>query len=118
MVFYNMKKYFLFITILMLSLHQINALRPLKLRGGDGQSIINEKNKLILMMQSLPRGPVTGSQPNPCSTVPGQRRGRCTAEVNHGAYAAPSPQPLFPGDMVVNNFGVARSINNASDGSS
>ncbi|MED6176164.1 hypothetical protein PIB30_085445 [Stylosanthes scabra] len=117
MVFYNMKKYFVFITILMLGLHQINALRPLKLRGEDGQLIVNQKNKLILMMQSLPRGPLRGSQPNPCSTVPGQRRGRCTAEVNHGAYAAPPP-PLFPGDMVVNKFGVARSINNGSDGSS
>ncbi|QHN77784.1 hypothetical protein HN51_055147 [Arachis hypogaea] len=111
MVCYNMKKAFVFVAILMLGLHQINASRPLKLR--DGQLLFNQKNKLQILM--LPRGPVTGSQPNPCSTVPGRRRGRCAAEVNHGAYAAPPPP--FP-DMLANNkFGVATSINNASEDS-
>ncbi|MED6211594.1 hypothetical protein PIB30_075282 [Stylosanthes scabra] len=120
MVCYNMKKVFVFITILMLGLHQINALRPLKLiKGDDGNSLFNQKNKLMMLIQALPRAPMTGSQPNPCNTVPGRRRGRCTAEVNHGAYAAPPPH--FPEDMVANKFGVAASDDNSQkkeDGSS
>ncbi|CAJ1976251.1 unnamed protein product [Sphenostylis stenocarpa] len=66
-------KMLVFTTILVLSLQQTWGVRPLK------------ENKLWqnkLIIQSLQRGPVQGSQRNPCSTVPGRNRGRCTFQTN------------------------------------
>nr|KYP74488.1 hypothetical protein KK1_007171 [Cajanus cajan] len=72
-------------TILVLGLHQICAFRPLK----EGQFL---QQRLII--QSLQRGPVQRSQRNPCSTVPGRSRGRCTLAQNHVvAHHAPPPPP-------------------------
>ncbi|CAN1131717.1 hypothetical protein LINPERPRIM_LOCUS13959 [Linum perenne] len=45
-------------------------MRPLKEDGNNGL--------LILRVQSLQRGPVRGSGPNPCTNIPGRNRGTCT----------------------------------------
>ncbi|CAL0321026.1 unnamed protein product [Lupinus luteus] len=78
-------KMFVFTTILLLGLHQICASRPLE----EEQWL--HKN---LIIQSLQRGTVRGSQKNPCSTVPGRSRGRCIlTQMNfagHVAHATPS----------------------------
>jgi len=71
-----------FTAILVLSLQEAWGFRPLKEKQPW-------QNKLII--QSLQRGPVQGSQRNPCSTVPGRSRGRCTFETN----VAPAP-PISP----------------------
>ncbi|KAK7344164.1 hypothetical protein VNO77_13492 [Canavalia gladiata] len=85
-------KMFVFTIILLLGLQQIWALRPLK----EGQ--LMQKN---LVIQSLPRGPVQGSQSNPCSTVPGRSRGRCTlAEINVADHVA-QPPPPSPDSVIV-----------------
>lgn len=53
----------------------------------------------------LQRGPVKGSTKNPCSTVPGRSKGRCTlAEIHvagHINVVAHSSSPPFP--AVINN---------------
>ncbi|KAK7355968.1 hypothetical protein VNO80_15233 [Phaseolus coccineus] len=74
-------KMLVFTTILVLSLQQTWGFRPLKEKQVW-------QNKLII--QSLQRGPVQGSQRNPCSTVPGRNHGRCTFETN----VAPAPPTL------------------------
>ncbi|OIW07159.1 hypothetical protein TanjilG_10132 [Lupinus angustifolius] len=78
-------KMFVFTTILLLGLHQIYASRPLE----EEQWL--HKN---LIIQSLQRGTVRGSQKNPCSTVPGRSRGRCILTqknfAGHVAHATPS----------------------------
>lgn len=87
-----MEKMFVFTAILLLGLQQIWASRPLE----EEQWL--HKNNLVI--QSLQRGTVRGSQKNPCSTVPGRSRGRCTlTEMNFAGHVA-RPTPPFP-DVVV-----------------
>lgn len=100
-------KMLVFSTIMLLSLEKIWGARTL-----DGEQWMH---KNILVLQSLPRGPVKNSQKNPCSTVPGRGKGRCALEemnvAGHVAHAPPSPSPpppLFPD--IVPKFGRA-SIN-------
>lgn len=71
--------------ILVLSLENIRAARTL-----EGEEWLQKKN--VLIFQSLQRGPVKGSQKNPCSTVPGRSRGRCTLAEIHVAGHAPPPK--------------------------
>ncbi|RZB45305.1 hypothetical protein D0Y65_054905 [Glycine soja] len=66
-------KMLMFTTILLLGLQQIWAFRPLK----EDQWL-----KQRLVIQSLQRGHVQHSERNPCSTVPGRSKGRCTSEIN------------------------------------
>jgi len=76
--------------ILLLSSEQIRA-RPLLI---EKQFLLLQK---IVAIQSLQRGPVKGSQTNPCSTVPGRSRGRCTlADVNVAGHVAQPPPPQPP----------------------
>ncbi|XP_054797758.1 uncharacterized protein LOC129302867 [Prosopis cineraria] len=90
-------------TIMILSLQQIMAARPL-----EGELWL-QKN---LVIQSLRRGPVEGPHRNPCSTIPGRSRGRCAFQINvdagHVAYA--QPPPAFPDQPV--NFGAASMLYN------
>ncbi|KAG5044401.1 hypothetical protein AAZX31_03G228100 [Glycine max] len=81
--------------ILVLSLEKTRGTRTL-----EGEQWLH--NNLVL--HSLQRGPVRSSQRNPCSTVPGRSRGRCTlGEINvAGHHHAP---PLF--QNVVPKFGAA-----------
>ncbi|KAJ1385115.1 hypothetical protein SESBI_41900 [Sesbania bispinosa] len=66
---------------LLLSLQSIFGARTLE---GEEWS---QKN---LLFQSLQRGPVKQSQKNPCSTVPGRSRGRCTlGEMNVAGHVLP-----------------------------
>jgi len=74
-----------FTAILVLSLQQTWGLRLLK-----EKQLLWQQNKLII--QSLQRGPVQGSQRNPCSTVPGRSHGRCTSETNVAPAPPTSPQ--------------------------
>ncbi|KAL2325391.1 hypothetical protein Fmac_024449 [Flemingia macrophylla] len=69
-------KMLVFKMILVLSLHQMYAFRPLK----EGQFL-----QQGLIIQALQRGLVPGSRRNPCSTIPGRSRGSCTSA------AAPPP---------------------------
>ncbi|KAI9077955.1 hypothetical protein K1719_040084 [Acacia pycnantha] len=99
---YYTKIFAVLATIMILSFHQITALRPL-----DGKLWL-QKNPVL---QSL-RGPVQGPQKNPCSTIPGRSRGRCTYQINvagdHAAFAhAP---PAFPHEPV--KFGAASKVSN------
>ncbi|KAL2325368.1 hypothetical protein Fmac_024426 [Flemingia macrophylla] len=82
-------KMLVFTTIMVLSLHQMYAFRPLK-EGPFWQQ--------KLLIQSLQRGPVQRSQRNPCSTVPGRSRGRCTLAENDVVvhHAPPPPPPTLP----------------------
>ncbi|KAK7376277.1 hypothetical protein VNO78_34740 [Psophocarpus tetragonolobus] len=81
------KKILLFTAILLLGLQQIWAFRPLK----EDQWL---KQRLII--QSLQRGTVQGSQRNPCSTVPGRNRGRCTSQISFTDHVARAPPPTLP----------------------
>jgi len=77
--------------ILLLGSQQIRA-RPLLIEKQF--FLLLQKNVAI---QSLQRGPVQSSQTNPCSTVPGRSRGRCTlADVNVADHVAQPPpqQPI------------------------
>ncbi|KAL2345811.1 hypothetical protein Fmac_007096 [Flemingia macrophylla] len=56
--------------ILVLSMQRTRAGRTL---GGE-----EWLHKNVVLLHSLQRGPVRGSERNPCSTVPGRSRGRCT----------------------------------------
>ncbi|BAT94955.1 hypothetical protein VIGAN_08160700 [Vigna angularis var. angularis] len=76
-------KMLVFTAILVLSLQQTWGFRLLK-----EKQLLWQQNKLII--QSLQRGPVQGSQRNPCSTVPGRSHGRCTFETT----VAPAPPTL------------------------
>jgi hypothetical protein len=87
-------KMLVFTTLIVLfGSQQIRAIRPL---------ILIEKEFLFLQenvaIQSLQRGPVQGSQTNPCSTVPGRSHARCTlADMNvadHVAHPIPPPFPI------------------------
>jgi hypothetical protein len=61
--------------IILFGSQQIRAIRPLILI--EKEFLLLQKNVAIL--QSLQRGPVQGSQTNPCSTVPGRSlHGHCT----------------------------------------
>lgn len=76
--------------ILLLSSQQIRA-RPLLI---EKPLLLLQK---IVAIQSLQRGPVQGSQTNPCSTVPGRSRGRCAlADVNLSDHVAQPPPPQPP----------------------
>jgi len=50
----------------------------------------------------LQRGPVKGSQKNPCSTVPGRSKGRCTLAEIHvaGHINVVHSSPSFPADII------------------
>ncbi|KAK7269172.1 hypothetical protein RIF29_21888 [Crotalaria pallida] len=94
---YTKTKMLVFTTILLLGLHQICASRLLV----EEQWL--HKN---LIIQSLQRGPVRGSQKNPCSTVPGRSHGRCTlTQMNFAGQVVHAPLLPFP-DVVV-KFGTA-----------
>ncbi|CAL5194601.1 unnamed protein product [Lathyrus oleraceus] len=57
----------------------------------------------------LQRGPVKGSTKNPCSTVPGRSKGRCTlAEIHVAGHVsiAHAPPLEFHGDIVIPKFEV------------
>lgn len=49
----------------------------------------------------LQRGPVKGSTKNPCSTVPGRSKGRCTlAEIHVAGHINVAHPPPFPADII------------------
>lgn len=79
--------------ILLLSLETISSARTL-----EGEKwLVKKKN--ILLLQSLQRGPVKPSQRNPCSTVPGRSKGRCTlAEIHVVGHLIRAP-PVFADDI-------------------
>nr|POE75860.1 hypothetical protein CFP56_05127 [Quercus suber] len=58
----------LFVTIIFAS-SQVGAMRPL-----DGEQWLKKES---LLLQSVQRGPVTGSGPNPCTYIPGRNKGNC-----------------------------------------
>ena len=99
MVFYHRKNLFrtlLVFTFLVASL-QLGAMRPLV---GEHWVVKEE-----LLLQSLPRGPVTGSGHNPCTNIPGRETGVCKlGGMNIAGNLVHSP-PAFP--TVVAEFGVA-----------
>ncbi|RDX68147.1 hypothetical protein CR513_52895, partial [Mucuna pruriens] len=72
--------------IVLLSLEKKSVARTL-----EGEQWL-QKN---LVLHSLPRGNVRGSQRNPCSTVPGRSRGRCTLGVVHAPLLLPDIVPNF-----------------------
>ncbi|KAK7277809.1 hypothetical protein RJT34_22826 [Clitoria ternatea] len=88
-------KMLVFTAIMVLSgMQQIWAIRPLK------EDQLWQRN---IVIQSLQRGPVQGSQRNPCSTVPGRSRGRCTlAETNVDAGHVVHAPPLTLPHAIVN----------------
>ncbi|CAI0434351.1 unnamed protein product [Linum tenue] len=65
----------LVLAIFSASCFQVAEMRPLKEDGGDGD------NHLLFLLQSLQRGAVRGSGPNPCTNIPGRNRGSCTRAV-------------------------------------
>ncbi|KAL9320392.1 hypothetical protein ACSQ67_012231 [Phaseolus vulgaris] len=69
--------------ILVLNLQKTSGARTL-----EGEQWLH---KNVVLLHSLQRGPVRSSQRNPCSTVPGRNKGRCTL----GEIHAHAP-PLFP----------------------
>ncbi|KAK7397329.1 hypothetical protein VNO78_18497 [Psophocarpus tetragonolobus] len=91
-----MKKCLLATMIVVVSLNEIEA----------GRTLEGEKwywwHKNLVLLHSLQRGPIGGSQRNPCSTVPGRSRGRCTLAqininvVNHALPSSSSSPPLPP----------------------
>ncbi|MBA0715293.1 hypothetical protein Golax_014196 [Gossypium laxum] len=100
MAFSNRKN--LFRTLLVLSLLvawiQVGAMRPL-----DGD----------LVVQSLPRGPVTPSGPNPCTNIPGRGGGVCKLGVINVAGNVMHSPAVFPG--VVAELGVASTAKRSHD---
>jgi hypothetical protein len=87
-------KMLVFTTLIMLfGSQQIGAIRPLLI---EKEFLFLQKN---IAIQSLQRGPVQGSQTNPCSTVPGRSEGSCTLAVmnvaGHVDHSNPPPPP-FP----------------------
>ncbi|XP_038718460.1 uncharacterized protein LOC120011428 [Tripterygium wilfordii] len=72
------------LAIFLASLLQIGSARPL---GGEEWF-----KKDGLLLQSLQRGPVTGSGPNPCTYIPGRGTGTCTLNGMNvaGHVAAPA----------------------------
>jgi len=50
----------------------------------------------VVLFHSLQRGPVQRSERNPCSTVPGRSKGRCTVgEIHVHAQPQPHAPPFF-----------------------
>ncbi|CAN0886563.1 hypothetical protein LINGRAHAP2_LOCUS15390 [Linum grandiflorum] len=48
-----------------------------------------------LLLQSLQKGPVSGSAPNPCTNIPGRNPGTCTVSaMNVAGNALARPPPL------------------------
>ncbi|CAI0434348.1 unnamed protein product [Linum tenue] len=80
---------FLALAIFSASCFQLAEMRPLK-EDGDGDNY-------SLLLQSLQKGPVQGSGPNPCTNIPGRNQGTCTSAVSAmnvaGDVFARSPQP-------------------------
>lgn len=68
--------------VLLMGTIEIMALRPL-----EGDQWMQQKK---LVFQSLQRGPVRGSQSNPCSTISGHSHGRCTLSQNDVVVHPPS----------------------------
>ncbi|CAN1291817.1 hypothetical protein LINPERPRIM_LOCUS21298 [Linum perenne] len=58
-----------------------------------------------LLLQSLQKGPVRGSGPNPCTNIPGRNRGTCTSAVTAmnvaGNVFSRQPPPLLDSRLVV-----------------
>ncbi|XWS76292.1 hypothetical protein CRYUN_Cryun01aG0163200 [Craigia yunnanensis] len=101
--------FFLFRTLLVFSLLvaslQLGAMRPL-----DGEQWL-AKDELVL--QSLQRGPVTGSGHNPCTNIPGRETGVCKlGGMNIAGNVMHSP-PAFP--SFVAEFGVASTAKGTHD---
>lgn len=81
----------IFIMFFVLGFHEALAMRPL-----DGEPWLNKN----LAMQTLQRGPVTPSGPNPCTYIPGRSHGRCTlSEMDVADHVAHAP-PAFPDHVV------------------
>ena len=57
-----------FVTMLFAS-SQVGAMRPL-----EGEQWLKKES---LLLQSVQRGPVTGSGTNPCTNIPGRSKGIC-----------------------------------------
>ncbi|CAJ2652260.1 unnamed protein product [Trifolium pratense] len=88
---YYMKMLVFTTLIILFGSQQIRAVRPLSI---EKEFLLLQKNVAI---QSLQRGPVQGSQTNPCSTVPGRNHGRCTlANMNVAGHVAHPIPPPFP----------------------
>ena len=64
----NVLTVLLFVTIIFAS-SQVGAMRPL-----EGAQWLKKES---LLLQSVQRGPVTGSGPNPCTYIPGRNKGNC-----------------------------------------
>ncbi|KAL5792792.1 hypothetical protein ACOSP7_001386 [Xanthoceras sorbifolium] len=78
----------------------VAAMRPL-----EGEQWMKKEDSGRLAVQSLQRGPVPPSGPNPCTHIPGQGSGICSLNgQNFAGRVAPAP-PAFPG--LVMDFGVA-----------
>ncbi|KAI3469704.1 hypothetical protein Pfo_026367 [Paulownia fortunei] len=72
-----------------ISSDQVNAMRPLGVEKWLRQQ--------VLLLESLPRGPVPPSKGSPCTYIPGQGGGHCTLKERHfaagGSVRAPSASP-------------------------
>ncbi|CAN1131723.1 hypothetical protein LINPERPRIM_LOCUS13961 [Linum perenne] len=82
--------------ILVLVILSASFFEPAEMRPLKG----NSDNLLIL--QSLQKGPVIGSGPNPCTNISGRNTGTCTRAAAVGAmnvagnvFVRPPPLPLF-----------------------
>ncbi|GAV66766.1 hypothetical protein CFOL_v3_10276 [Cephalotus follicularis] len=87
---------------IVLCFQQILAMRPL-----EGEQWLEKR----IVVQSLQRGPVTPSGPNPCTYIPGRGTGRCTFEMDAATHDTHDHEsPAFPHPFV--KFAAASSVAN------
>lgn len=79
------------VIFVLLTLHGVAAMRPL-----EGEEWLKKQ----VLTQSLQRGPVTPSGPNPCTHIPGRGSGVCTLnDMNVAGSVVHSPS-AFPNLVV------------------
>ncbi|CAN1137005.1 hypothetical protein LINPERPRIM_LOCUS21299 [Linum perenne] len=88
------------VAILMLACFlQPAEMRPLKNEGHHHHAGFG------LFVQSLQKGPVSGSGPNPCTNIPGRNPGTCTSAVSAmnvaGNVFSRPPTPLLDSRLAV-----------------
>ncbi|CAN0898349.1 hypothetical protein LINGRAHAP2_LOCUS19661 [Linum grandiflorum] len=88
--------------ILLVSFFQPAQMRPLNEEFVSGN---DDLHNLLILRQSLQRGPVRGSGPNPCTNIGGRNPGTCTRATvgamnfaGNNVFVRPPPLAIVAAD--------------------
>ncbi|CAL1383198.1 unnamed protein product [Linum trigynum] len=91
-----------FSVLLVLAIFSASCLQPAEMRPLKEEGGADDNH--LLLLQSLQRGPVSGSGPNPCTNIPGRNPGSCTravAAMNVAGSVFARRPPLAVSQLVV-----------------